>query len=109
MKNNKGYTPPEVEKWISDNLDADVNLKARMAAVYLMTTTPEIQERVIDGLYCNHDGEFIKIKLLDQSLKKLCEQKQKKVFRYFFLLVTNFSMQSLTLSEHSRILKERSW
>ena len=35
VKNNKGFTPPEIEDWIGQNLDADVNLKARMAAIYL--------------------------------------------------------------------------
>merc|ERR1712020_342378 len=78
MKNNKGYTPPEVEKWISDNLDADINLKARMAAVYLMTTTKEIQDRVIDGLYCNHDGDFYQDKIARSVIEKVVRTEAKE-------------------------------
>ena len=26
MKNNWGYTPPEVDEWLSENLDTEINL-----------------------------------------------------------------------------------
>ena len=50
----KPILDPDVEDWIQTNLDGNVNLKSRLAAIFVRTTKPEIQQQVI-GTYYNQN------------------------------------------------------
>ena len=41
------FIPPEVHDWLSENLDTEINVKARMAAIYLVTTTGSHHHRLL--------------------------------------------------------------
>ena len=65
------YVPPEVAKWMSDNLDTEVNCKARMAGIYLVTTQKHIQNRIITQFFCNQDGPFYQDQLARAVIEKV--------------------------------------
>ena len=47
----KPILDPDVEDWIQTNLDGHVNLESRLAAIFVRTTKPEIQEQVVSTYY----------------------------------------------------------
>ena len=77
-KRGMAFIPPEVHDWLSENLDTEINVKARMAAIYLVTTTKAIQDRVITELYCNHDGQYYQDKLARAIIEKVVKTEAKE-------------------------------
>ena len=60
-------------EWIQDNLETEVNIKSRMAAIYLCTTKNYYQHRIISSLYYNRDNQTIQDKLSRAVMEKVIE------------------------------------
>ena len=69
----KPFHNPKVEKWIRANLETEVNLKSRMAAIFLRTTKIANQDGVIASYYNNMGTQAVQDKLARAVMEKLLE------------------------------------
>ena len=72
------FIPPEVATWMGENLDTEINVKARTAAIYLVTTTKAIQDRIINNFYCNQDGQYHQDRLARAVIEKVVKLEAKE-------------------------------
>ena len=67
------FVNPRVEEWIQENLETEVHLKSRIAAIFLRTTTSANQDSVIASYYFNRGSQAAQDKLSRAVMEKLLE------------------------------------